>query len=123
MLELRKARNFRRDWKEENKKNKKQKNDYGDEFEKHFEEDGGDAFVANLATCAGESAWLIDSRDFFHMNLHWHWFLVYEKYDDGMLYLHDEYHIHIVFHGRVLIILFDGRVKGMNEVLHIVVLA
>jgi hypothetical protein len=43
----------------------------------------------------------------------------YEEYDGGMVYLSDESLIRIVGHGRVLIIFLDGRVKGVNGVLHI----
>jgi len=39
------------DDKEEEKKIKKENNDFDDESKKHSQEDGGDAFVATLATC------------------------------------------------------------------------
>jgi hypothetical protein len=39
--------------KRKKKKNKKENNDYDDESKKYSQEDGGDAFVAALATHAG----------------------------------------------------------------------
>jgi len=48
---------------------------------------------------------------------------VYEKYDGEMVYLGDDSPLIIVGRGRVLIRFCDGRVKGINEVLHILDLA
>ena len=48
---------FKRDCKEERKKNKKEKNDCKDESKKYSQEDRGDYFVAFLATHVGQDAW------------------------------------------------------------------
>lgn len=53
---------FRKDYKEQKKKKKKKKDS---DFES--EKEDGDAFIASLATCVGENAWLIDSGASFHM--------------------------------------------------------
>jgi len=57
------------------------------------------------------------------MTSHWHYVLVYEKYDGGMTYLCDNSPLKIVSCGRVVIRFHDGRVKGIDEVLHILGLA
>jgi hypothetical protein len=46
------------------------------------------------------------------MTFHHHWFLVYEKYDSGMVYLGDDSPLNIIGHGRVMIRFLDGKVKG-----------
>jgi hypothetical protein len=92
-------------------------------FEKHARKDGGDVFVAVLATHVGQSVWLIDPRASFHTTSHWHYVLVYEKYDGGMTYLCDNSPLKIVSCGRVVIRFHDCRVKGIDEVLHILGLA
>ena len=73
---------FRRDYKEDKNKDKQKKFVLIMSL-KTSQEDGGDAFVEALATHAGQTMWLIDFRASFHMNYHWYWFLVYEKYDGG----------------------------------------
>ena len=47
-----------------------------------------------------------------------HWFLAYEKCDGGMVYLGDDSPLSIVGCGRILIMLFDGRGKGISGVLN-----
>jgi hypothetical protein len=67
-----KVRNFIRDWKEKKNKIKKENNDCDDESKKYSQEDGGDSFVASLATHVGQSAWLINYEASFHMTSHQH---------------------------------------------------
>ena len=42
---------FKRDCKEDKKKNKKENNDFDDVSKTRSQEDGGDAFAATLVTC------------------------------------------------------------------------
>jgi hypothetical protein len=114
---------FKRDYKEEKMKNKKEKRDLDDDLEIFSQEDGGDSFFEALTTHVGHSAWFIGYGAPFHMNSHWHWFSVYEKYDDGMVYLGDHSPLNIVSHGTALIRFFDVIVKGISGVLHIPSLA
>jgi hypothetical protein len=93
--------NFRRDCEEDKNKNKKENNDYNDENKNSSQEDDEDAFVAALATHASHSAWLIYSRASFHMTSHQHWFLVYKKYDGGMVYIGDDSPLSMVGHGSL----------------------
>ena len=65
---------FRRDWKEEKKKNTKEKKYFDCEYEKYSWEADGDSFVAALETHAIHIAWLIEYRYFFHITSHWNWF-------------------------------------------------
>lgn len=57
------------------------------------------------------------------MTLHRVWFLKYEEFDSGKVYLGDESHLNIIGRERVLTQFLDGRVKGINGVLHILGLA
>lgn len=68
---------------------------------------------------ASKHVWLIDVCASFHMSSHRGWFLKYEKYDNGKVYLADDSHLKIISHGRVKIIFSDGRVKGIDGVLDI----
>lgn len=43
----------------------------------------------------------------------------YEKYASGRVYLGDDSHLEFVGHGRVRIWFLDGRVKGIDDVMHI----
>jgi hypothetical protein len=87
MLELQRSSILEETTRKRKKKNKKENNDFDDESKKYSQEDGGDAFVAALATHVGQSVWLIDFGASFHMNSHRDWFSMYEKYDGGMVYL------------------------------------
>ena len=53
------------------------------------------------------------------MTFHRNWFSTYEKYDGGIIYLGDDFPFNIVGHDRFLIKFPNWRVKGINEVLHI----
>ena len=44
---------------------------------------------------------------------------MHAKYDGEKVYLGDDSHLNIVGHSRVLIRFPDGRVKGINGVMHI----
>jgi hypothetical protein len=66
---------------------------------------------------------MIDFGASFHMTSHQQWFTMYKKYDSGMVCLGDDSLLNIVGCSRVLIKFLDGRVKGVNGVLHILYLA
>ena len=108
---------LRRDYKEEKKK--KGKNDFSNFDTDKSSQDDVDAFVAALATHTSEDVWLIDSGASFHMTSQRDWFSKYEEFDGGKVYLGHNSHLNIVGHGRVKIRFHDGRVKGIDGVLHI----
>ena len=108
---------LRRDCKEDNKK--KGKKDFSDSDTDKSSQDDVDAFVAALATHTSEDVWLIDSSASFHMTSHRDWFSKYEEFDSGKVYLGDNSHLNIFGRGRVKIRFPNGRVKGIDGVLHI----
>ena len=59
-------------------------------------QEDGDAFIAALAAHASDEVWLIDSGASFHMTSHRNWFLKYEAFDGGKVYLGDDSHLKIV---------------------------
>ena len=62
--------------------------------------------------------WLIDSGASFHMTPHREWFSEYEKYN-GNVFLGDDSPNKIMRHGRVKLLLNDGRIKTLPGVLQI----
>lgn len=85
------------------KEKKKNKSFSNFEFEKSSQDDG-EAFIATLAAHASDDVWFIDSGASFHMTSHRDWFLKYEKYNGGEVYLGDDSHLKIVGRGRVNLI-------------------
>jgi len=69
-----KVRNFKRECKEEKKKNMKENNDPNDKYRKFSHEDGGDSFVLVLVTHAKLSESLTKSGASFHVTSHYDWF-------------------------------------------------
>ena len=53
------------------------------------------------------------------MTSHREWFMKYEEYNGGKVYLASDSTLEIVGRGRVRIQFPDGRVKGINNVMHI----
>jgi hypothetical protein len=53
------------------------------------------------------------------MNPHREWFNEYEKYDGGDVFLGDDSTTKIIGHGRVKLLLKDGRIRTLLEFLHI----
>jgi hypothetical protein len=58
--------------------------------EKTSKEEGGDVYLASSSTHADHEAWLVDSRESFHMTPHREWFFEYERYDGGNVFLGDD---------------------------------
>lgn len=79
-------------------------------------------FFASMETYTSKDVWFIDLGASFHMYSHRGWFIQYTKYDDGNVYLGDDSYLNIFGHGRVKIRFLDDKVKGINDVLHILVL-
>jgi hypothetical protein len=86
-------------------------------------EEGGDVYLAYTSTHVDHGVWLIDSGASYHMNPHREWFSEYEKYDGGDVFLGDESTTKILGHGRVKLLLNDGRIRNLPVVLHIPKLA
>jgi hypothetical protein len=57
------------------------------------------------------------------MNPQSDWFFEYEKYDGGDVFLGDDSTSKILGHGRVKLLLKDGRIRTLTGVLHIPKLA
>ena len=57
------------------------------------------------------------------MTPHMEWFSEYEKYDGGDVFLGDDSTTKIMGHGRVKLLLKDGRIRTLPGVLHIPKLA
>jgi hypothetical protein len=53
------------------------------------------------------------------MSSHKDWFFIYEKYDGGRVYLGDDSHLEIFGHGKFIIQIPNGIVKGIDDVMHI----
>jgi hypothetical protein len=86
-------------------------------------EEGGDVYLTSTSTHADRDVWLIESCASYHMNPHMEWFSKYEKYDGGDVFLGDESTKKILGHGRVKLLLKDGRIRTLHGVLHIPKLA
>jgi hypothetical protein len=65
----------------------------------------------------------VDSSVSFHMTSHKEWFLKYDNYDGGKVYLEIDSTLQIVSLGRVKIQSPNGRIKGVDGVIHILGLA
>jgi hypothetical protein len=84
---------------------------------------GGDVYLASTSTHADHAVWLIDSGASYHMNPHKEWLYEYKKYDGGDVFLGDDSTAKILGHGRVKLLLIDGRIRTLLGVLHIPKLA
>lgn len=62
---------------------------------------------------------MVDLDASFHMTSHREWFSKYENYDGGKVYLASHSNLQIVGCGRVKIQFLDGRIKGIDSVMHI----
>jgi hypothetical protein len=86
-------------------------------------EEGGDVYLASTSTHANHDVWLIDLDASYHMTPLREWFSEYEKYDGGDVFLGDDSTTKIMGHGRVKLLLKDGRIRTLPGVLHIPKLA
>ena len=75
-------------------------------------------YLDSTGTQSKRDFWLIDSGASFHMTPHREWFYEYEKYN-GIVFLGDDLPKKIIGHGRVKLLLNDGRIKTLPSVLHI----
>jgi ribosomal protein L30E len=66
---------------------------------------------------------MIDSGASYHMTPHREWFSEYEKYNGGDVFLGDDSTKKILEHGRVKLLLKDGRIRTLPQVMHIPKLA
>jgi hypothetical protein len=85
--------------------------------------EGGDVYLTSTSTHTDRDVWLIDSGASYHMTPHREWFSEYEKYDGGDVFLGDDSTTKILGHGRVKLLLKDGRIRTLHGVLHIPKLA
>jgi hypothetical protein len=91
--------------------------------EKTSIEEEDDVYLESTSTHADCDVWLIDIGAPYHMNPHREWFFEYEKYDGGDAFLGDDSTTKILGHGRVKLLLKDGRIRTLPGVLHIPKLA
>ena len=75
-------------------------------------------YLASTGTQLECDFWLIDSGASFHMTPHREWFYEYEKYN-GNVFLGDDSPKKTMGHGRVKLLLNDGRIKTLPGVLRI----
>ena len=75
-------------------------------------------YLASTGTQLEHDFWLIDSSAYFDMTHHREWFYEYEKYN-GNVFLGDGSPNKIIGHGRVKLLLNNGRIKTHPSVLHI----
>jgi hypothetical protein len=87
--------------------------------EKTFIEEGGDVYLAYTSTHEDHDVWLINSGASYHMTPHREWFSEYEKYNGGDVFLGDDSTTKILGRGRVKLLLKDGKIRTLPEVLHI----
>jgi hypothetical protein len=80
-------------------------------------------YLASSSTHADNEAWLVDSSASFHMTPHREWFLEYERYDGGNVFVVDDSIMRIIGLGKVNLRLIDGRIRKLLGVVHIRVLA
>jgi hypothetical protein len=85
--------------------------------------EGGDVYLSSSGTHEDRDVSLIESGASYHMTPHREWFSEYEKFDGGDVFLGDESTTKIIRHGRVKLILKDGRIRTIPRVLHISKLA
>ena len=67
-------------------------------------------YLDSTSTHLEHDFWLIDSSASFHMTPHMEWFYEYEKYN-GNVFRGDDSPKKITGHGRVKLLLNDGRIK------------
>jgi hypothetical protein len=75
--------------------------------------------MESIGTHVDRDVWLIESGASYHMTPHKEWFSEYEKCDGGDVFLGDESIARIMGHGRVKLLLKDGRIRTLPRVLHI----
>ena len=75
-------------------------------------------YLASTSTQSECDFWLIDYGASFHMTPHREWFSKYEKYN-GNVFLGDDAPKKIMGHGRVKLLLNDGRIRTLPGMLHI----
>lgn len=80
-------------------------------------------YLASYSTRSNHNDWLIDIGASFHMTPHREWFSEYENYDGGEVHLGDDRPVRIIGHGRVKVLMHDGRVRSFPGVMHIPSLA
>jgi hypothetical protein len=82
-------------------------------------EEGGDVYLASTSTHEDLDVWLINLGVSYHMTPHREWFLEYEKYDCGDVFLGDDSTTNIFVGGRVKLLLKYRRIRTLPRVLHI----
>jgi hypothetical protein len=66
-----------------------------------------------------DQLWLLDSDASNHMCLHRHWFVTYQSIDDGIIYMGNDISCKVVGIGSIQIKMFDGTVKILTDVRHV----
>jgi hypothetical protein len=66
-----------------------------------------------------DQQWLLDSGASNHMCLHRHWFVTYQSIDDGIVYVGNDISCKVVGIGIIRINMFDGTVKILTNVRHV----
>eukprot|EP00253_Pinus_taeda_P005426 PITA_05426 len=87
-------------------------------------DEGGDVYLDfPSSTHVDHEAWLIHSGASFHFTPHREWFLEYEKYDGGDIFLGDDRKARTIGYRKVKLKLQGGRIRTLPSVFHIPSLA
>jgi hypothetical protein len=86
-------------------------------------EEGSEVYMASTCKHVGRDVWLIESGASFYKIPHGEWFNEYEKYDGGDVFLGDGSTTKIMEHGKVKLLLKDGRIRTFPGVMDILDLA
>jgi hypothetical protein len=66
-----------------------------------------------------DQLWLLDSSATNHMCLHRHWFITYQSIYDGIVYMGNDISCKVVGIDSIQINMFDGSVKILTDVRHV----
>ena len=90
MLEIGKARHYKKDYRSKNVEKEKGYEDTPSTEAKNSSEEGGYVYLASTGNPSEHDTWLIDSGASCHMTPHREWLCEYEKYNGEDMYLGDD---------------------------------
>ena len=64
-------------------------------------DENGDVYLASMGTQSEHDAWLIESGASYHITPHRDWFLEYEEYEGGDVFIGDDSTTRIVGRGQI----------------------
>ena len=79
----------------------------------------GERLVASDADSRASENWVLDSSCMFHMTPNWDWFSTYETMHKGAVLMGNNVSCKLVGIGTVHIRIFDGVVRTLGDVIHV----